>query len=137
MLTVAWFSWFDASERTTATAVMTTFNYLGNALGFVLGPALVPSSINAAGRVVIGVEATHRNILNLYYLEAMLQLAITIAALLYFPSKPPTPPTLSATDTKTDFSVGFSELLHHPRFLVLVICFGLPIGIYGDARPLR
>ena len=79
MLTVAWFSWFDASERTTATAVMTTFNYLGNALGFVLGPALVPSSINAAGRVVIGVEATHRNILNLYYLEAMLQLAITIA----------------------------------------------------------
>jgi hypothetical protein len=47
----------------------------------------------------------------------------------YFPSKPPSPPTPSATDTKTDFAVGFSELLRHKRFLVLVLSFGLPLGI--------
>lgn len=49
----------------------------------------------------------------------------------YFPSKPPSPPTPSATDTKTEFATGFSELLRHKRFLVLVLTFGLPLGIYG------
>ena len=125
-------SWFDSSERTAATAVMTTMNYLGQALGFIMGPAMVPASIDAAtGRVLISAAATHRNLLNLYYAQAAIQFAITVAAVAYFPSTPPTPPTLSATDTKTDFSRGFSELLRHRRFWVLVVSFGLPIGIYG------
>jgi hypothetical protein len=76
--------------------------------------------VNAAGKVLISAEQTHRNILNLYWLEAGLQLGITLAVIMYFPSKPPSPPTPSATDTKTDFAVGFSELLRHERFLVSV-----------------
>ena len=121
-------SWFDTTERTTATAVMTTFNYLGQALGFILGPAMVPESVDAAGKVIISAADSHANIMALYWLEAGLQLGITLAVILYFPSKPPTPPTPSATDTKTEFFVGFAELLRHRRFLVLVFSFGLPIG---------
>jgi len=74
--------------------------------------------VNAAGKVLISAEQTHRNILSLYWLEAGLQIAVTLAAILYFPSKPPTPPTPSATDTKTNFMVGLSELIRHKRFLV-------------------
>ena len=79
---------------------------------------MVPESVDATGKVKISPEVTHKNILRLYWLEAGVQLAITLAVILYFPSKPPTPPTPSATDTKTDFAVGFSELLRHKRFLV-------------------
>jgi len=104
---------------------------LGQALGFILGPWLVPESVNAAGKVLISAEQTHRNILNLYWLEAGLQLCITLAVIVYFPSKPPSPPTPSATDTKTDFATGFSELLRHKRFLVSVhhaLHFGVPVA---------
>jgi FLVCR family MFS transporter len=137
-------SWFAASERTAATAVMTTMNYLGQAVGFLMGPAMVPNSLDCSGachaadpavpascKVLINAETTHANIVRLYWTQAVLQLLITAAVVLYFPAQPPTAPTLSATEAKTDFSVGFSQLLRHRRFWVLVASFGLPVGVYG------
>jgi hypothetical protein len=81
--------------------------------------------------VLINAETTHANIVRLYWTQAVLQLLITAAVVLYFPAQPPTAPTLSATEAKTDFSVGFSQLLRHRRFWVLVASFGLPVGVYG------
>jgi MFS family permease len=85
-------SWFATNERTTATAVMTTFNYLGQALGFILGPAMVPESVK------ISVEETHKNIISLYWLEAGLQVAITLAVILCVLLQPLAPPP-TLTDT--------------------------------------
>ena len=62
-------SWFDTGERTAATAVMTTMNYLGQALGFILGPAMVPESVKTVDgvtRTVISAADTHTNILHLF-----------------------------------------------------------------------
>jgi FLVCR family MFS transporter len=35
-------TWFPPEERTLATAIMAMGNFLGNALGFILGPLVVP-----------------------------------------------------------------------------------------------
>jgi FLVCR family MFS transporter len=35
-------AWFPVDQRATATAVMTTMNYMGTALAFLLGPLMVP-----------------------------------------------------------------------------------------------
>lgn len=46
-------------------------------------------------------------------------------------SKPPTPPTASASVPKTDFMVGFKELLVHKRAWVLFLAMGIPNGVFS------
>jgi len=68
--------WFPLSERTTATSFAFLSNTSGVAIGFLLGPALVPDSASAP-RII--------------YLEAALSIFALLAALFLFPTDPPQP----------------------------------------------
>lgn len=116
-------AWFPVHERTTATAIMTTMNYLGTSVGFVLGPLVVDAS--AAPAVIT------RQLERLYLVLAIVAASLFLAVFLYFPSAPPTPPTLSAEVEKTEFTVGFKRLLRHKRNWLLCIACGVPTGFYG------
>jgi FLVCR family MFS transporter len=116
-------AWFPVHERTTATAIMTTMNYFGSSIGFLLGPLFVHAHDPT--------PAQASSIKTVYYLEAGVGLAVLLAVLAYFPSKPPTPPTASAALPKTDFLVGFKQLLRHKRGWVLFLAMGVPSGVYS------
>jgi FLVCR family MFS transporter 7 len=73
-------NWFPPKERTTATAIGTLSNYMGSAAGFLIGPYVVSFS----------------NIQTLIVVEAIHGLVILIWTCLYFPDKPPSPPSASA-----------------------------------------
>jgi FLVCR family MFS transporter len=92
--------WFPTNERTTATAIMTTMNYFGQAVGFIVGPILVPAHS----------RDQHADLKAVYYYEAIFCLIVMVSIFVYFPDRPPTPPTISAGAEKTDFVVGFKEL---------------------------
>ena len=182
-------AWFPANERTLATAIATTSNYLGQAVGFFLGPAMVPdnhrtnrtnrtNSTNRAGRPDIssgggmgggmgiggggagsamatsihGVMASggalgalghhpvrnnhttdtdYLNLQRLYWVEAGMGAAVFLILLIYWPEKPPVPPTTSAAQPRTNFMDGFRELVTHRRFWTVCLSFGVPTGVFG------
>jgi len=73
-------TWFGVNERTFATAVGTIANSLGSAAGFLLG---------------LLVHNTTQFRYMLYY-EAVFSVALLVFMVLYFPARPPTPPTATS-----------------------------------------
>jgi hypothetical protein len=51
-----------------------------------------------------------------------------VAVCLHFPTKPPTPPSASATAEKVDFGQGLRQLAGSAQFWVIVACFAIPNG---------
>ena len=80
-------AWFPAGERGLATAIASQANQLGAALAFAVGPALVPDTTGAV--------AADNDIYNILFLA--LTAVATLAAIVYYPSRPPLPPSLSAS----------------------------------------
>jgi len=70
--------WFPMEERATATALASLSNQLGIAIGFLIGPALVPNSYDMA---------------HLFFMEAVICSVIALGILFVFRGQPPlTPP---------------------------------------------
>ena len=126
--------WFPPNERTTATAVGTVSCYLGSALGFLIGPLIVGEPRDA--------DAASRNIALLFVWEAALVSVGVIAAILYFPERPPTPPSEAAALKLQDVASGTangkygvffgksSKDANLVKFWWIVLGFGLPLGCY-------
>lgn len=109
-------TWFGEGERTTATAIASLNNNFGAAAGFLVGPYIV--------------EAT--SIPVLLYVEAAFSVLIAFG-LVYFPSKPPSPPSPSASVIKKSNLKGFLNdlkvTLRNPTFVFLILIGGGTGGI--------
>jgi hypothetical protein len=138
--------WFPPSQRATATAFARQSNAGGRAIGFFLGPALVKHA---------------KDLPRLLYIEVVLAAVPLLAALIYFPAAPKVPPSESAkflyqneqedgAQTKKDAMLGrdgngsaggtsaanilrdCKDLLLQPsRLGLLVLAFGVQMGVYG------
>lgn len=96
----AWFSfagpvlselWFPLPERTFATAASVSSVALGQAVGFVVGPAVV------GGGQTGDTAATARSQLDrLFYVEAAATGVVTLMCLVYYPDRPRHPPSEAA-----------------------------------------
>ena len=73
--------WFPASERMTATGVLGTCPILGSMVGFFIGPRIVRH---------------HTDVPALLYVEALGTAVCGMMIWIYFPEKPPTPPSGAA-----------------------------------------
>ena len=134
-------TWFPSSERTTATAIGQSFNALGNGVAMLLGPALIHY------RPANGTNTTqHFTAFNLAtsnssqtkeqvqedidtYMEVLAAVAVSIFVLfiIYFPSKPPLPPSASSAVERTEFVSGVKALLTNRD--VLLACFAYSIAL--------
>ncbi len=116
-------AWFPPNERTTATGIAIVFNNLGNALSFLVGPAIVPDpvelnydeSVNKSVEpciVIPGKELTaiQWDLTELMYLEFGLVAICFIAILFYFPDKPKLPPSLSSEAPRMKFVPGLKKI---------------------------
>jgi len=113
--------WFSDGERTTATAISTTSNNLGSALGFLIGPYIVHWTSMPV----------------LLIIEGAIAIVVCIAILIYFPDRPPSPPSYSTaieTEKKIDNYRVFYEirqLVVHPSFLLLIFIGGGSAGVFN------
>lgn len=143
--------WFPANERTTATAFSFEWNSFGVAIQFILGPLLV-SDLSKRDNSTIGNEsyvnistknentsdiiaqdiAIERNqIMKYMYYEAAWSVFVFLLVLIYFPAKPPLPPTVTASTERLDYKNGVKGLFRHKKFWLICFTYGISTGVYG------
>lgn len=139
-------TWFPPNERMTATAIATLGSYLGSATSYVMGPYIVPDvgygtniTYRHGERIDIDLlrnATSQKDIefleskINEYILAECVILGILFfAALIYFPSKPPSPPCKSSSMERLNFGVGARTLLQNHHFWLLLVIFGVSNGI--------
>ncbi|XP_076456101.1 solute carrier family 49 member 4 homolog isoform X2 [Babylonia areolata] len=150
--------WFPTNQRATSTAISTFIGYAGNALAFIVGPLLIPSpsaddpnSNNDTlpnGNDTDGVHvqkiimdsgnssgSTDNNvilsaILNYMDYQAIAAAGVFALVVLYFPDRPPRPPSLSAASDREDFGPGLAKLLKNRQFWLISAAFCLSLGVF-------
>ena len=121
--------WFPPEQRTTATCINQVFNSIGNGVSYFLGPYLVPDTnlTNTAVNV-----QTVKNEIQLYMgIEAGIGLVLFFMYLVYFPMKPPSPPSASASIERTNFKDGLKVLIKDKNVLLCTFAYSLSGGING------
>ena len=132
-------TWFPPNERTTATAIGTLVGYFGIAIAFAVGPAMVPNEIPASS---IGNSSATEKVINLgrimnhkitqyTYFELGLCAVVFLCILLYFPARPPLPPSLTSSRSHTlSTKASFRRVLKNGQFWLLIVLAGASFGIY-------
>lgn len=126
-------TWFAPDQRATATAVASLFGYLGGAASFVVGPLLVPApndTLAVTERVAAVFDNTIRDRVQLVlYAELAVITVLFAAVLLYFPSRPPMPPSVAAASQRLSYRSSICRLLSNLRFLMIALAYAVPTGV--------
>jgi len=115
--------WFPPNERTRATSIGQMFNALGVGVSYLLTKALVTKYENVEDRD------------HLYDITVLLSVysgvsaAIFLSVLVYFPSKPPTPPSNSAKEERTSFFAGWVDLIKNRNCWLVTLCYAMSQAI--------
>ncbi|KAL4228584.1 Solute carrier 49 member 4 [Mactra antiquata] len=153
--------WFPPEQRTTATAIATVTNTLGLAMSFILGPYLVPirklhsnSTIPANNSAVYlydedlslnsllsntssnssseyDVEAECDSVMRYMYYSFGWSVLCFVLFFTYFPSKPPLPPSPTASMERLEFKSGVIRLAKNRTFWLIAFTYGLSLGVFG------
>lgn len=131
-------TWFPPKERTTATAIGTLAANLGSALAFFIGPLMMPIIVRDADNMELNltnqeVSLMEIKIMHYFYVQIGPSAFLFLCVIVYFPSKPPLPPSIAAlmkTRTKIGYKKGLGMLLHNPPYWLLVLVVSLSFGIY-------
>ena len=133
-------TWFPPNERTTATAIGTLAASMGAAMAFFIGPLMVPASTfesSDSSKVNLTDQNLHSieiRIMDYFYLQIGLAAFLFLCVVIYFPSKPPLPPSIAAlkrNTTEIGYKDGLQMLLHNGPYWLLVFVFASTFGIYG------
>uniref|UniRef100_A0A1A8CNF0 Disrupted in renal carcinoma 2 n=1 Tax=Nothobranchius kadleci TaxID=1051664 RepID=A0A1A8CNF0_NOTKA len=121
-------TWFAPDQRATATAVASLFSYLGGATSFIVGPLIVPAPNVSQAAAVSNTSIQSRTQLILYSELAVIAVLST-ATLLYFPSRPPVPPSVAAASQRLSYRSSICRLLSNFRFLMIGFAYAVPTGV--------
>lgn len=120
--------WFPANQRTVATAIGTVSNNLGMSLSFIIGPLLVSSPSNGTASNTT-VQDVREQILHLMYIEGGCCVALFLFFIVYFPSAPKLPPSLTASIPRVEYKEGMKRLLRMKRFWILSATYAISTGL--------
>ncbi|KAK7882676.1 hypothetical protein WMY93_028850 [Mugilogobius chulae] len=126
-------TWFAPDQRATATAVASLFCYLGGAASFVVGPMVVPapnSTQHLFWSAGSGSDTVIKDRIQLVLYAELGVIAVLFAAvLLYFPSRPPLPPSVAAASQRLSYRSSICRLLSNFRFLMISLAYAVPTGV--------
>ena len=117
-------TWFPPQQRTTATAIQAMSNYIGGALPFLLGPALVSDHTVASNKHNMKTE-----ILHYMWMHAAFAAVVLVATIVYFPSHPPNAPSRSAETSRVSFVSGLKQLMLMRQFWYIMLAYGMMTGV--------
>lgn len=129
-------TWFPPDQRTTATAIGSLASYTGTALSFVMGPHLV-ADIDKYHLTPVNpeyhakVELLTNQVMRLMFIHFGINGGLLLLACFTFPSKPPKPPSPSATLERVEFKNGLIKLMKNPQFQLIAFAYGLTTGVYS------
>ncbi|XP_048730578.2 solute carrier family 49 member 4-like isoform X2 [Ostrea edulis] len=154
-------TWFPPNQRTTATAILSIFNYGGVAMAFVIGPQLVSSpkyrnethienNTYRDSRLSLGLEEIvhcSKNISNSsqvlinfesvrHDIRYLMYYECAVAGLIFIcsifvPSKPPTPPSVSASTERVEYKGALINIARNRAVWLIGLAYALPAGVYG------
>lgn len=127
-------TWFAPDQRATATAVASLFNYLGGAASFVIGPLVVPApndTLESTNTMAAAAsDSSIRDKIQLVMYAELAAIAVLFAAiLLYFPSRPPNPPSVAAASQRLSYRSSICRLFSNLRFLMIALAYAVPTGV--------
>lgn len=126
-------TWFAPDQRATATAVASLFSYLGGAASFVVGPLVVPAPNDTQAITTISAAVSDsfiRDRIQLVLYAELVAVAVLFAAvLLYFPARPPVPPSVAAASQRLSYRSSICRLLSNLRFLMIALAYAVPTGV--------
>ena len=132
-------TWFLPSERTTATAIGTLVRYFGIAAAFAVGPAMVPgvvaqtnvSNASISNRTQDLTKLIDQQLSQYTYFELSLCTVVFLCALVYFPARPPLPPSLTSSTPHTESTkASLKKVIKNRQFLWLATITALIFGVY-------
>ena len=129
--------WFPPRERNTATSVGQLFNVLGVGVSFILGLVIVTEASEASGTMCDTANATltfadlepkdtRDDIMTLNYVHAAVDIFLAVLIVLYFPSKPSLPPSVSSAEERLDFVGGFKILAKSSDAWLVLATYAFP-----------
>ncbi|XP_063353090.1 solute carrier family 49 member 4 [Pelmatolapia mariae] len=126
-------TWFAPDQRATATAVASLFAYLGSAASFIVGPLIVPAPNDTQALATISAAVSDISIRDRIQLVMYAELAAIAvlfgAVLLYFPARPPMPPSVAAASQRLSYRSSICRLLSNLRFLMIALAYAVPTGV--------
>ncbi len=129
-------TWFPPKQRTTATAVASLASYVGTAISFKIGPCFVTdiskvSTNKTSPQYHDATKNISKEIMNLLYFEFGAGSVLLLLVLVFFPAKPPRPPSITAAVERTDYKNGLKQLLQNKQFQLIAFLYGITSGVYS------
>ncbi|XP_030895089.1 solute carrier family 49 member 4 [Leptonychotes weddellii] len=126
-------TWFSADERATATAIASMLSYLGGACAFLVGPLVVPAPNGTSPLLASETSRTHiKDLIEaVLYAEFGVVCLLFSATLVYFPPRPPLPPSVAAASQRLSYRRSFCRLLSNMRFLMIALAYAIPLGVFA------
>merc|ERR1711892_1351676 len=121
----------------TAMSVGQLLNALGVGLSFIFGLSLVSEPAELSGtdceadtKTITFADLqpieTRNEIMNLNYIHAGLDIALFLLLVIYFPSKPTLPPSISSAEERLDFLGGFKILARSRDAWLVLVTYAFP-----------
>ncbi|ESO94232.1 hypothetical protein LOTGIDRAFT_118817, partial [Lottia gigantea] len=125
-------TWFPPSQRTTATAIMSGFQWFAVGISCIAEvlDVLSPNVTISLKFIFQGHCQLNPNFDIVFISVAGLCTAIFIVVIVYFPGEPPLPPSPSASIQRLDYKSGLIRLIRHkPTFWFIAVLYGSSTGI--------
>ncbi|XP_047471292.1 solute carrier family 49 member 4 homolog isoform X1 [Penaeus chinensis] len=114
--------WFPPGERTTAVAVMMGCSQLGS-----VGSYLEPFIVRVPGPGVT-IEDLRNDIMRLLYIHAGFSGVLLLAVVVYFPSKPKIPPSVTSSCERLNFIPGVLACVRNKSLLLILASYAVSVG---------
>lgn len=114
--------WFPPGERTTAVAVMMGCSQLGS-----VGSYLEPFIVRVPGPGVT-IEDLQNDIMRLLYIHAGFSGVLLLAVVVYFPSKPKIPPSVTSSCERLNFIPGVLACVRNKSLLLILASYAVSVG---------
>ena len=111
-------SWFPPHERTRATSIGQMFNALGVGVSYLLGSTIVSKDDQEN-------SDPKDDITILLSLYSGVSALIFLLVLVYYPSKPPCPPSNTAAEERLDIFSGWKDLVKNLNCWLVTICYAM------------
>ncbi|KAI6646555.1 hypothetical protein LOD99_12676 [Oopsacas minuta] len=121
-------NWFPYNERTLATGIAGAANYMGVAISFIIGPLMV-RQVNSTNITSTELSEVTTDIYHMLYVLAGVCVILFLLILVYYPSKPKYPPSITAEEQRSNFIQTFRQLLTNVSFWIIFLCYGIATGV--------
>jgi len=132
-------AWFPPHERVTATSISQMLNNVGQGVSFLIASLMVEDppthhvNITTSNNASIATTLKVRGQIEHYLLLLSVPAILTfLMAVVYFPSKPPTPPSNSAKEARLPFLPGAIQLLKNPNSWAIAIVWAIPQAVWNN-----